>query len=119
MCRRAAEVLIGSDVKVCTVIGFPHGSHRTDVKVYESERAMDDGATELDMVCNIGKVLSGDWVYVAEDIRCRGQGGPPGQGDGEGDLRELLSQGRAQGTAVPHLRRSRGGLRQDVDGLRR
>src|SRR4051812_28734581 len=67
--RRAADVLTGSDVKVCTVIGFPHGSHRTDVKVYESERAMDDGATELDMVCNIGKVLSGDWVYVAEDVR--------------------------------------------------
>ena len=67
--RRAAEVLTGSDVKVCTVIGFPHGSHRTDVKVFESERAMDDGATELDMVCNIGKVLSGDWIYVAEDIR--------------------------------------------------
>ena len=67
--RRAAEVLTGSDVKVCTVIGFPHGSHRTDVKVFESERAMDDGASELDMVCNIGKVLSADWVYVAEDIR--------------------------------------------------
>jgi deoxyribose-phosphate aldolase len=67
--RRAKEVLTGSDVKVCTVIGFPHGSHRTDVKMFESERAMDDGATELDMVCNIGKVLSGDWVYVAEDIR--------------------------------------------------
>jgi deoxyribose-phosphate aldolase len=67
--RRAAEVLTGSDVKVCTVIGFPHGAHCTDVKVFESERAMDDGATELDMVSNIGKVLSGDWVYVAEDIR--------------------------------------------------
>ena len=67
--RRTAEVLTGSDVKVCTVIGFPHGSHRTEVKVYEAERAMDDGATELDMVCNIGKVLSGDWIYVAEDIR--------------------------------------------------
>ncbi len=67
--RRAADVLTGSGVKVCTVIGFPHGSHRTDVKAFESERAMDDGATELDMVCNVGKVLSGDWVYVAEDIR--------------------------------------------------
>jgi len=67
--RRAADVLHGTGVKVCTVIGFPHGAHRTDVKVFESERAMDDGATELDMVCNIGKVLSGDWVYVAEDIR--------------------------------------------------
>jgi len=67
--RRAAEVLTGSDVKVCTVIGFPHGSPRSDVKAFEAERAMDDGATELDMVCNVGKVLSGDWVFVAEDIR--------------------------------------------------
>src|SRR5947209_16941181 len=67
--RRCAEVLAGSGVKVCTVIGFPHGSHRTDVKVFESERAMDDGATELDMVVNIGKVLSKDWGYVAEDVR--------------------------------------------------
>ena len=55
MAKRPPE----DDVKVCTVIGFPHGSHRTDVKVFESERAMDDGATELDMVCNIGKVLTG------------------------------------------------------------
>src|SRR3954453_13104244 len=67
--RRAKEVLTGSDVKGCTVIGFPHGAHRTDVKVYEGERPMGDGGTELDMVCNNGKVLSGDWVYAAADIR--------------------------------------------------
>ena len=66
--RRAAEVLTGTDIRVCTVIGFPHGSHRTDVKVFESERAMDDGATELDMVVNVGKVLSGEWNYVAHDV---------------------------------------------------
>ncbi|NLB44342.1 MAG: deoxyribose-phosphate aldolase, partial [Clostridiaceae bacterium] len=50
----AREVLAGSPVKLSTVIGFPHGSNRTDVKVFESERAMDDGAVELDMVINIG-----------------------------------------------------------------
>jgi deoxyribose-phosphate aldolase len=65
----AAEVLKGSDVKLCTVIGFPHGSHRTDVKVFESERAMDDGAVELDMVLNIGRLIAGQLDYVERDIR--------------------------------------------------
>ncbi len=67
--RRAAELLNGSGVLVCTVVGFPHGSHLPSVKGFEAERAMDDGATELDMVVNIGKVLSKDWDYVADDIR--------------------------------------------------
>lgn len=66
--RLAAKLLAGSPVAVCTTIGFPHGGHLTAVKVFESERAMDDGATELDMVCNIGKVLSGEWNFVAADI---------------------------------------------------
>ena len=65
----AAKILAGSKVAVGTTIGFPHGGHVTAVKVAESERAMDDGATELDMVVNIGKVLSNDWRYVADDIR--------------------------------------------------
>jgi deoxyribose-phosphate aldolase len=67
--RRAADLLAGSTVAVGTTIGFPHGGHRTDVKVFESEKAMDDGAVELDMVVNIGKVLSGDWRFIAEDIK--------------------------------------------------
>jgi deoxyribose-phosphate aldolase len=67
--RLAARLLAGSSVAVGTTIGFPHGGHVTAVKVYEAERAMDDGATELDMVVNIGKVLSGDWEYVAADVR--------------------------------------------------
>ncbi len=64
----AAEMLQGSDVLVCTVIGFPHGNSRVDVKVYETERAIDDGAVEIDMVVNIGKVLSEDWDYVRDEI---------------------------------------------------
>lgn len=64
----AARLLKGTDVGVCTVIGFPHGSPVTRNKVAESEAAMDDGAVELDMVVNIGKVLSGDWDYVEKDI---------------------------------------------------
>ena len=66
--KLAAKLLAGSAVQASTTIGFPHGGHITDVKVYESQKAMDDGATELDMVVNIGKVLSGEWNYVAHDI---------------------------------------------------
>lgn len=64
----AAEWLAGSDVKVGTTIGFPHGGHTTSIKVAEAERAIEDGAVELDMVVNIGKVLSEDWDFVRQDI---------------------------------------------------
>ena len=64
----AAKLLVGSKVAVGTVIGFPHGAHVTDIKRAEAERAIADGARELDMVVNIGKVLSGDWAYVTYDI---------------------------------------------------
>lgn len=65
----AASVLRGSTVLLSTVVGFPHGSNRTDVKVFEAERAMDDGAAELDMVLNIGRLAAGDYEYVEADIR--------------------------------------------------
>jgi deoxyribose-phosphate aldolase len=67
--RRAAELLQGTSVAVGTVIGFPHGGSTTEVKRYETEVACKDGATEIDMVINIGKALSGDWDYVEQDIR--------------------------------------------------
>jgi deoxyribose-phosphate aldolase len=67
--RRAAEVLAGSTVAVGTTIGFPHGGHVTMIKVAEAKLAVADGARELDMVVNIGKVLTGDWRYVADDVR--------------------------------------------------
>lgn len=67
--KRAAAVLKGSTVAVGTTIGFPHGGHVSAIKIAESIQAMQDGATELDMVVNIGKVLSKDWDYVTEDIR--------------------------------------------------
>jgi deoxyribose-phosphate aldolase len=65
----AKEILAGSDVKVGTVVGFPHGNSRIDVKRQEAEAALADGAVELDMVVNIGKVLSRDWSYVSDEIR--------------------------------------------------
>jgi deoxyribose-phosphate aldolase len=67
--RRAAQCLAGTTVAVGATIGFPHGGHATAVKVAEAEQAIGDGAAELDMVVNIGKVLSKDWSYVTNDIR--------------------------------------------------
>lgn len=66
---RCAERLAGSTVVPSTTIGFPHGGHATAVKVAEAEQALRDGGRELDMVVNLGKVLSGDWAYVAADLR--------------------------------------------------
>ncbi len=66
---RCAERLRGSTVKASTTIGFPHGGHTTAIKQIEAQRALVDGCQELDMVVNISKVLSGDWDYVAADIR--------------------------------------------------
>lgn len=64
----ATKLLADSSVAVCTVVGFPHGTHSTAAKVAEAEAAMDDGATELDMVVNISKTKDHDWVYVENDI---------------------------------------------------
>jgi deoxyribose-phosphate aldolase len=66
--KEALEWLKGSDVMVCAVIGFPHGNSTTGVKVYETEQACKDGAQEIDMVVNIGKVLGEDWQYVEDEI---------------------------------------------------
>ncbi len=65
----AAGALVDSSVAVGTVIGFPHGDHTTTTKVFEAERAMTDGAVELDMVLNIGWLRSGEFSRVEEDIR--------------------------------------------------
>jgi deoxyribose-phosphate aldolase len=65
----AVEQLAGSGVAVCTVIGFPHGSNSSENKRFEAEQALSAGATELDMVVNVGKVLEEDWQYVEADIR--------------------------------------------------
>ena len=66
---QCAACLKGTGVLVCTVIGFPHGSHTTVIKVAETKLACEQGCDEIDMVVNIGKVLSGDWTYVADEIR--------------------------------------------------
>jgi deoxyribose-phosphate aldolase len=65
---RAAELLRGTDVHVGSTIGFPHGNHATEVKVFEARRALADGATELDMVIQIGALKSGRDAEVQADI---------------------------------------------------
>jgi len=65
----ASELLKDSSVKVCTVIGFPLGATTTETKVFEAKNAMEHGATELDMVINIGALKSGDEELVKNDIQ--------------------------------------------------
>ncbi|MEY2676963.1 MAG: hypothetical protein RL510_983 [Actinomycetota bacterium] len=65
----ASKLLAGSEVKVCTVIGFPHGTTDTTSKAFEAAEAVRNGANEVDMVINIGWMLSGDLVAVEDDIR--------------------------------------------------
>ncbi len=67
--KRAAALLKGSDVKVSCVLSFPHGADATSVKAFQAKQAIDDGTDEIDMVMNIGKLLSGDYNYVLEDIK--------------------------------------------------
>ena len=71
--KKAAEFLRGSSVPVCTVIGFPLGATLSDVKAYEARRAIFNGATEVDMVINIGALKSGDDCTVEDDIRAVAQ----------------------------------------------
>jgi deoxyribose-phosphate aldolase len=66
--KLAAQLLKNSDVKVCTVVGFPLGATSTQAKVHETEQALNDGATEIDMVINIGALKGGDNQLVEQDI---------------------------------------------------
>ncbi len=72
-----ARLLSGSPVKVCTVIGFPHGMNKPETKCFEARRAVFDGATELDMVINIGALKSRDYATVERDIRAVVECGRP------------------------------------------
>ncbi|MEJ2209290.1 MAG: deoxyribose-phosphate aldolase [Anaerolineae bacterium] len=66
--KLCSQLLQGSAVAVCTVVGFPLGATPPEVKAYESQQAIDDGASEVDMVINIGALKSGDYGLVERDI---------------------------------------------------
>ncbi|WP_443135172.1 deoxyribose-phosphate aldolase [Halobacteriovorax sp. GB3] len=67
--KLAKEILKDSPVKVCTVIGFPLGANATETKVFETKKAISDGADEVDMVINIGALKEGNFQLVEDDIR--------------------------------------------------
>jgi len=66
---QARSLLTSTRVGVCAVVAFPHGNSTTSNKVKEAEEAVQLGATEIDMVVNVGKVLGGDWDYVSTEIK--------------------------------------------------
>ena len=75
---KQANDYVGSDLKICTVIGFPNGYSTTEVKVFETEDAIRNGADEIDMVINIGWVKDKRWDDVLEEIKtikasCKGR----------------------------------------------
>ena len=75
--RLCAAELAGSDVPVCTVVGFPLGANASEIKAAEARLAIAQGAREIDMVINIGKAKAGDWTSVEEDIRAVVQASKP------------------------------------------
>lgn len=66
--QRSADLLKGSGVRVSTVVDFPHGSNVTEAKVFEAVKGIENGATELDMVLAISRLVAGDLDYVKQDI---------------------------------------------------
>jgi deoxyribose-phosphate aldolase len=66
--KRCSELLKATGVKASTTIGFPHGGHAASAKISETKQALNDGGEELDVVVNIGQVISGNWDYVRSEI---------------------------------------------------
>ncbi|MGC9094042.1 MAG: deoxyribose-phosphate aldolase [Candidatus Bathyarchaeia archaeon] len=67
--KLAAELLEGSDVRVCSTVGFPFGASLPEIKALEALKAVENGAQELDMVINLGALKSGDYEFVKHDIK--------------------------------------------------
>jgi deoxyribose-phosphate aldolase len=66
--KNAAKLLNGSDVKVCSTVGFPFGVSLPEIKALEAVKAVEDGAEELDMVINLSALKSGDYEFVKRDV---------------------------------------------------
>jgi deoxyribose-phosphate aldolase len=66
--KRLVELLVGTTVASSSTVGFPHGGHHSSTKLRESEKLIEEGCMELDMVCNISAVLSGNWKLVEDEI---------------------------------------------------
>lgn len=75
---KQAKEYVGDKMKICTVIGFPNGYNITKVKMYETEQAVEDGADEIDMVINVGKLKEKNYDYILNEIngiksKCNGR----------------------------------------------
>lgn len=75
---KEAKEYVGDKMKICTVIGFPNGYNLTKVKMYETEQAVEDGADEIDMVINVGKLKEKNYDYILNEIngiksKCNGR----------------------------------------------
>ncbi len=66
--KYAKEYLLGTNIKIVTVVGFPLGANLTQVKAFEAQKAVEDGADEIDMVINVSAIKNKEWDYVLEDI---------------------------------------------------
>lgn len=78
--KKAVSFLLGSNTKVCTVVGFPLGACTMETKRFEAMKSMAEGASEIDMVLNVSAVKSNEWQYVLDDMSslaqiCHQQGG--------------------------------------------
>ena len=114
---RCVERLAGSDVVVGTVIGFPHGSNLTATKVFEAQRALEQGAVELDMVLQIGLLRSG----LTDDVRADIAAVVAAAGDGalvKVILENAYLTDDEKVTGLPAGRGCRRGVREDVDRVR-
>ena len=108
--KLAKEALKDSDVLVSTVVGFPHGSNLTSIKVAEAQQVMEDGALELDMVLNVGQLRSGKHDVVREDIKAVcdvAHAGGVKVRESQSDFRECLSHRRRENYSL-QTQRSRG-----------
>ena len=68
VCVSASRLPVATDLVVCTVVGFPSGAHESEVKAAEAALAVTRGATEVDMVIDLGSALAGDWGAVESDV---------------------------------------------------
>ena len=103
---------------VGTTIGFPHGGHATAVKVFESRQAMADGATELDMVINIGQAKGGEWDAVKADIAAVTKVAHDGGSIVKVIFENCFLNDEQKVRLLQNLRGTRCRLREDLDGLR-
>ena len=116
--RHCAGLLRGSPVKVCTVIGFPLGANVTETKALEARRAIREGATEIDMVINVGALKSGRDDLVYRDIRAVVEAAMDGGAICKVILETALLDRRRKDARLPGGPARAGRFREDIDRLR-